>query len=72
MTKKEKFKILIDYILESEEDSYYEYCLDKIDCHINEIENNMSNIHSEEYLNNSDNEHIYVYAKLLQKHLNLN
>ena len=72
MTNEEKFKILIDYILESEEDSYYEYCLDKIDCHINEIEVSMSNIYDEEYLNRDDNEHIYAYAKLLQKHLNLN
>lgn len=76
MTKEEKFKILIDYILESEERSYYDYCLEKaeslyVDCY-KDLNNYMDNIESEEYLNNEDNKHIYVYAKLLQKHLNLN
>lgn len=85
MIKEEKFKILIDYILESEERSYYEYCLEKVEKlydnifskrdikHFDKyIDNYMNNINSEEYLNREDNKHIYVYAKLLQKHLNLN
>jgi len=85
MTKEEKFKMLIDYILESEEQSYYSHCLDKVELlydnifskhkskHRNEyIDEYMSKIKSEEYLNSINNEHIYAYAKLLQKHLKLN
>ncbi len=76
MTKEEKFKILIDYVLESEKRSYYNYCSEKaellyIDC-CEDLQYYMDNIENEEYLNRDDNEHIYVYAKLLQKHLNLN
>ena len=37
MTKEEKFKILIDYILQSEENSYYEYCLEKAENYIHNI-----------------------------------
>lgn len=76
MIKEEKFKILIDYILESEKGSYYEYCLEKAELlyrdYCEDLDNYMDNIESEDYLNNDSNKHIYVYAKLLQKHLNLN
>jgi hypothetical protein len=79
MTKEEKFKILIDYLLESEERSYFEYCMNKAselfyfdaEC-LKKTNKYMSCIDEEEYLNSDDNKHVYAYIKLLQKHLNLN